>query len=72
MRKSVNDYAWLPSKLQYDDFDQLQHAARIIKLDWDKELHLGKADFKSAFKTLPPSEDQKWLCWSLFPPRNAN
>ena len=26
---------------------------------------MGKADFKSAFKTLPPKEDQKWLCFAL-------
>ena len=50
-------------EMQYDNFDQLQRAARVIKGAWDRELHLGKADFKSAFKTLPPSEDQKWLCW---------
>ena len=73
-RNAVNDYAWLPSKMQYDNFDQLLHAARVIKNNWAHELHLGKADFKSAFKTLPPSADQEWLCWyTQLPvsPRNA-
>lgn len=53
-RNTVNQYAWLPSKLSYDNFDQLLHAARTIKEGWKHDLEIGKADFKSAFKTLPP------------------
>ena len=50
-KNTVNQYAWLPSKLSYDNFDQLQHAARTLKEWWDDALQLSKADFKSAFKT---------------------
>ena len=28
-------------------------------------MSLGKSDFRAAFKTLPPSESQQWLCWTL-------
>ena len=38
-RNSVNNYAWMPSKLKYDNFDQLQHAAEALKEEWGSELH---------------------------------
>ena len=28
-------------------------------------IHMGKADFKSAYKTLPADETQHWLCWAV-------
>ena len=31
----------------------------------DEPPEMGKADFKSAFKTLPPDESQSWLCYAL-------
>ena len=62
---TVNNVAWLPSAMTYDSFDELQRAARVLKERWIGDLHLGKADFKSAFKTLPPAREQRWLCWSL-------
>ena len=51
--------------MSYDNFDELQQAARTLKSRWSGNLQMGMTDFKSAFKTLPPSKDQKWLCWSL-------
>ena len=49
----------------YDGFSQLTHASNVLKQTWANSLDLGKADFRSAFKTLPPSGSQRWLCWSL-------
>ena len=62
---TVNQYAWMPSKMRYDGFGDVHHASRILKETWPQGLTLGKADFKSAFKTLPPNKAHKWLCWSL-------
>ena len=39
--------------------------SRLISVHPERKLRLGKADFKSAFKTLPVASDQKWLCYSL-------
>ena len=61
----VNHYAWIPSKLRYDGFNELQQAASILKSSWPGQLEMGKADFKSAYKTVPPATDQAWLCWAL-------
>ena len=61
----ANYFAWMPSKLRYNGFSELREAAGIIKQDWAEELIMGKADFKSAFKTLPVSLDQSWLGWAL-------
>ena len=67
----VNDYAWLPQRMKYDGYDSLQHALTTIKQRLENvgkslvEVSVGKADFKSAFKTLPPSDSQTWLCWAL-------
>ena len=64
-RNTVNQHAWLPSKMAYNNFDELQQAARELKAGWKGSLELGKADFKSAFKTLPPAKEHRWLCYSL-------
>ena len=64
-RNTINQYAWMPSKMRYDGFNELHHAFRILKETWLQGLTLGKAEFKSAFKTLPPSKTQQRLCWSL-------
>ena len=61
----VNDFAWIPSKLQYSGYGDLKDAAASLKQHWTENICLGKADFKSAYKTLPPSRSQEWLCWSL-------
>ena len=64
-QNQVNSYAWIPSRLRYNGFSELLHAARTIKQDWSEELEIGKADFQSAFKTVPVAEAQDWLCWAL-------
>ena len=51
--------------MRYNSFTELKEASQIIKGNWKGPMTLGKADFKSAFKTLPPQEDQRWMCWSL-------
>ena len=61
----VNMHAWLPSKMRYDSYDSLQAAAAELKRQWPDELCMGKADFKSAFKTLPVDEEQGWMCYAL-------
>ena len=61
----VNEFAWMPEKLSYNGFDELLEAAIVMKEITTQNLAMGKADFKSAFKTLPPSAEQKWLCYSL-------
>ena len=61
----MNHYAWIPNKLRYDGFNELQQAASILKSSWSGQLEMGKADFKSAYKPVPPAEDQAWLCWAL-------
>ena len=60
-----NEFAYMTEKLQYDSFGQLKSAMRRLKRISNSKLQLGKADFKSAFKTLPPSKDQEWLCYAL-------
>jgi len=62
---TANDYAWMPSKLRYNGFSDLKEAAEKLKENWDGALEMGKSDFRSAFKTLPPSHEQQWLCWAL-------
>ena len=49
----ANECAWMPTKLRYDGFSELGEAAGKLKEFWDGDLCMGKADFKSAFKTLP-------------------
>ena len=61
----VNSYAWIPSRLRYNGFSELVHASRILKAEWESELEVGKADFQSAFKTVPVADAQQWLCWAL-------
>ena len=61
----VNDFAWIPSKIQYNNFEEILQAASILKEGQQEGLMLGKADFRSAFKTLPTQEDQRWLNWGL-------
>ena len=51
--------------MRYNDFSELRAASTVLKAHWQGGLQLGKSDFKSAFKTLPPSQDQRWLCYSL-------
>jgi len=62
---SVNDFAWMPEKLSYNGFHELVEAASLIHELTHVGSLLGKADFKSAFKTLPPNTEQKWLCYAL-------
>ena len=50
----VNSFAWAPNRLRYNGFDDLKQATRVLKESWQGELLLAKADFKSAFKTVPP------------------
>ena len=57
----ANDYAWIPLKLRYDGFDELLEALAVLRGRSAQQLSLGKADFKSAFKTLPTAGDQQWL-----------
>ena len=40
-RNTVNKFAWLPSKMRYDGFAQLSHAARVLKETWPEGLTLG-------------------------------
>jgi len=61
----VNSYAFMPEKLKYDSFPQLKEASTHLRARTDRPLRMGKADFKSAFKTLPPKADQEWLCFAL-------
>ena len=61
----VNDYAWIPSKIKYNSFAEILEAARILKSGHKGGLLLGKADFKSAFKTLPTHEEHRWMNWGL-------
>ena len=67
----VNDYAWLPQRMKYVNYDNLQSALsatrrRLVNAkQYSTPISIGKADFKSAFKTLPPKDDQTWMCWSL-------
>ena len=61
----VNDHALMPSKLRYSGYGELRDASALLKKHWSGKLCLGKADFRSAFKTVPPSEGQTWLCWTF-------
>ena len=65
-KNGVNDYAWMPQKVRYDSF---QHALDILQLlagasaegKVHGSLHMGKAYFRSAFKTLPRSQHRpRW------------
>eukprot|EP00959_Pyramimonas_sp_CCMP1952_P399022 8361269-Pyramimonas_sp.AAC.1 len=40
-------------------------ASQSERLGVPRNIALGKTDFQSAFKTLPPDKDQEWMCWSL-------
>ena len=51
---SVNEFAWTQNRLRYNTFEELKQASMVLKEGWEDELMMGKADFKSAFKTLPP------------------
>ena len=66
----VNECAFMPQKLRYDGFDQMLSALKLIaRVSHDAgiqcDIHAGKADFKSAYKTLPAACSQEWLCWAL-------
>ena len=55
----------MPARLRYDGFDHLLQALSVVGGTGGQYMSLGKADFKSAFKTLPRAERQQWMCWSL-------
>ena len=61
----VNSYAWVPSKIEYDNFEEAVAATRVLKQYIPGKLTMGKSDFKSASKTLPAHVDQAWLCWCI-------
>ena len=61
----VNDFAWFPCRIRYNSFAELMEAAQVMKQGHTDGLLLGKADFRSAFKTLPTSLDQSWMNWGL-------
>ena len=61
----VNSFAWVPSKIEYDNFEGMVEAMRVLKRYVPGKLTMGKSDFKSAFKTLPAHADQAWLCWCI-------
>ena len=42
----VNDYAWTPNRLHYNNFNELQQAAMVLQGNWVGELVMAKADFK--------------------------
>ena len=51
---------------KYDGFDHILCALRLIAgMQSNGDIHVGKADFKSAYKTLPAAESQHWLCWAV-------
>ena len=60
----VNAHAWMPSKMRYKSYDSLKEASSVLKASWPDVLHMGKADFKSVFKTLPTCANQQWLGWA--------
>ena len=66
----VNECALLVQKLKYDGFDHMLSALRLAAETQGgsyaaQGIHMGKADFKSAYKTLPADETQHWLCWAV-------
>ncbi|CAK0857956.1 unnamed protein product, partial [Prorocentrum cordatum] len=62
----VNEYAFMPQKLRHDDLHQMVAALRLLSEGHgDAAPAMGKADFKSAFKTLPPDSQHEWPCWAL-------
>ena len=66
----VNECALMLQKLKYDGLDHMLCALRLIASvlpgdSTDPDIHIGKADFKSACKTLPADVMQQWLCWAL-------
>ena len=65
----VNEYAWIPSKIRYDNLSELMEAARTIKQYSDGKLTLGKADFKSASKRYLQVVTSRGLtgAWSITP-----
>ena len=58
----VNSLAWVPSKIEYDNFEEMVEAMRVLKRYVPGKLTMGKSGFKSAFKTLPAHADQAWHC----------
>lgn len=66
----VNECAWMPEKLVYDGFDHMKSAlgvatSSIVGHGLEPDAAMGKSDFKSAFKTIPASDEHEWLCWAL-------
>ena len=57
-RNRVNEFSWVPAKLQYNGYSDLREAAAIFRAHSRAELELGKADFKSAF----PNSNSARLC----------
>ena len=57
----------MPQKLKYDGLPQLLGAMRAVVAEsaGNAGVTVGKEDFKSAFKTLPPKASHNWLCWAL-------
>lgn len=61
----VNSFTVIQEKVRYDGFEHLQDSAELFHRLSGCRLVMGKADFKSAFKTLPTAEDQKWMTYAL-------
>ena len=69
-KNQVNDYAWMPQKLRYDTFQHVMDllsslSSRMLENNVATGLHMGKADFQSAFKALPRAQNQAWLSGAL-------
>ena len=68
-RNKVNSFSQLFEKLHYDHFGHMLAALQVVAhsdrfKDWSHVVPImGKADFKSAFKTLGVVEDHQWMCW---------
>ena len=61
----ANEFAYMPEKLSYNGFGELKQTCAEFRSRCVRKLRMGKADFKSAFKTLAPAESQRWLCYAL-------
>ena len=55
----------IQATVRYSGYGELRDASALLKKHCSGKLCLGKSDFWSAFKTLPPSEGQTWLCCTL-------
>ena len=69
-KNRVNDCAWMPQTFRYDAhdhvLDSLQRLAETSReAGIELDARMGKADFRTAFKTLPSAQEQLWMCRSL-------